>query len=139
MCKSIAAWTSCPINSFLHETLKRYYMEKISEFWTSKHFLIFHYSLDVSLCEKKLSLYPLHLSLFHAKAHFWNMAFLFKRKASINVCRELNATASSASAFCNFQYKFLFDLKIKSLSKSLCPSFCCWMHNYAFRAEYTQR
>ena len=78
-------------------------MEQISDFWTSKQFLTFHHSLDVSLCEKKLSLYPLHLSLFHAKANLWNMAFLFKRNASVNMCRELNATASSASAFCNFQ------------------------------------
>ena len=59
-------------------------------------------SLEIFLSVNEMSLNPLHLSLFHAGIHFWNMALLFKRDISIN----LNATTFSASAFHNFQRQF---------------------------------
>ena len=76
-------------------------MEHIFEFGNSISF--YFTSLEAFPSVKNMSLNPLHLTLFHAKTHLWNMEHMFKRNASINFCRDWSAMTSSASVFHSFQ------------------------------------
>ena len=77
-------------------------MEHVFEFGNSIS-LYFITSLEAFPSVKNKSLDPLHLTLFDAKTHRWNMALMFKRNASTSFCRDWNTMTSSASLFHSFQ------------------------------------